>query len=121
MSGMVRPSSKSRARTGRRMVAAPEPTGKAIDIFERFTGHDAKYLDEVEVKPLPKVAAKIGHITAICYSTRRDGKLEQYMHEFARVDQPIFAVSPDGTQLLMIGGNYDFTERGIVDKSDKSR
>ena len=102
------------------MVRAPQAVGRAVNIYERFTGHDAELLTEVNVRQLPKVAAAIGMVTAICYSTRRDGKIEQYMHEFARVDQPVFAVSPDGKQLLMIGGNYDFTERGIVDRSDKS-
>lgn len=117
MSGQVPPSSKAGRR---RMVRAPEAVGRAVNIYERFTGHDAEQLTEVNVRALPKVAAAIGMVTAICYSTRRDGKLEQYMHEFAKVDQPVFAVSPDGKQLLMIGGNYDFTERGIVDKSDRS-
>ena len=118
MSGQVPPSSKAGRR---RMVRAPVAVGRAVNIYERFTGHDAEQLTEVNVRPLPKVAAAIGMVTAICYSTRRDGRIEQYMHEFAKVDQPVFAVSPDGKQLLMIGGNYDFTERGIVDKSDKSR
>ena len=31
----------------------------------------------------------------------------------------MFIVSPDGKQLFLIGGNYTFTERGIVDASDK--
>lgn len=118
MSGQVPPSS----RAGRsRKVRAPEAVGRAVNIYERFTGHEATEIDTVNVRPLPKVAAAIGRITAICYETIRDGRKEDYMHEFARVDRPIFAVSPDGRQLLLIGGNYDFTERGIVDKSDKSR
>lgn len=118
MSGQVPPSSKAGRR---RMIRAPKAVGKAVDIYERFTGHDATEMLEVNVKPLPKVAACIGYVTAICYVTQRDGRVEDYMHEFAEVDMPVFAVSPDGKQLLMVGGNYDFTERGIVDKSDKSR
>lgn len=118
MSGQVPPS--SRAGKSRR-VQAPAAVGRAVNIYERFTGHQAEQLTEVNVRALPKVAAAIGMIEAVCYSTRRDGKIEHYIHEFAKVDQPVFAVSPDGKQLLMIGGNYDFTERGIVDRSDKSR
>lgn len=118
MSGQVPPSSRAGRR---RTVRAPKAVGRAVNIFERFTGHEADQLVNVNVRALPKVAAAIGYVTAICYVTERDGKIEDYMHEFAEVDQPIFAVSPDGKQLLMVGGNYDFTERGIVDRSDKSR
>jgi len=55
------------------------------------------------------------------YTTERDGEVQKYIHKFAKRDRPILAVSPNGDQILFVGGNYTFTERGIVDKSDKSR
>jgi hypothetical protein len=91
----------------------------AADLRERFTGHPVTRGTVLRVDPIPEVVAQIGACTAICYSTVRDGKREQYIHEFAAKDRPKLCVSPDGRQILLIGGDYDFTERGIVDGSDK--
>ena len=62
----------------------------------------------------------IGECDGVLYTTVRDGKIEHYIHEFADSDKPMLAVSPNGRQLILIGGRYKFTERGIVDTSDKS-
>jgi hypothetical protein len=50
------------------------------------------------------------------YVTRRDGKTEHYIHRFGSASRPLFAVTHDGKQLLLLGGDYDFTEKGIEDK-----
>jgi hypothetical protein len=91
---------------------------RAALIYERFTGH---YADEARRVSLavPKAAAEIGTCDGILYTTVRDGKTEHYKHEFAARDKPLLAVSPDGRQLLLIGGHYRFTARGIVDRSDR--
>jgi hypothetical protein len=93
----------------------------AADLYERFTGHEATEGAKIRVPDQPRVAVAIGDVDGILYTTVRDGVVEKYIHKFAKKDRPIFAVTPDGKQLLMVGGNYNFTERGIVDKSDKSR
>jgi hypothetical protein len=87
-------------------------------LYAKFTGHDAVPVERIDVPPLPKVVAVIGECDGILYTTFRDGRSERYIHEFANSDRPLLAVSPDGTQLLLIDGDYDFTERGIVDGSD---
>jgi hypothetical protein len=94
---------------------------QARDLYERFSGHDAVEIGSVQVQPMPKVGVAIGEVDGILYSTVRDGVLEKYIHKFRKKDRPLFVVSPDGTMLYLIGGNYDFTERGIVDHSDPSR
>jgi len=68
---------------------------------------------------MPAVAVAIGEVDGILYSTVRDGKLEKYIHKFHKADRPLFVVSPEGKTLFLLGGNYTFTERGIVDRSDK--
>lgn len=120
MSGGVPPSS----RAGRRAQVRPgerKDLSKARDLYERFSGHECDEGVRVRVKPLPKVAVNIGSADGILYTTVRDGKVEHYIHEFHKADKPIFAVSPDGKSLFFLGGRFDFTERGIVDRSDKSR
>ena len=117
MSGGVPPS--SRARTRRRNPAPGGDVARAADLYERFTGHDPEELGTVKVPPLPKVAAVVGECDGVLYTTVRDGKAERYIHEFAKKDRPLLCVSPDGRQILLVGGRYRFTEAGIVDASDK--
>lgn len=92
---------------------------QAADLYERFSGHDPEEIGRVTVPKVPRVGVAIGEVDGILYSTIRDGKFEKYIHKFHKRDRPMFVVSPDGKQLFLIGGNYTFTERGIVDASDK--
>lgn len=92
---------------------------QAADLYERFSGHDPEEIGRVRVPTIPRVGVAIGEVDGILYSTVRDGKFEKYIHKFHKKDRPLFVVSPDGKQLFLIGGNYTFTERGIVDASDK--
>lgn len=126
MSGKVPPSSRSRARGGIvRKSRVSYPTGfvgaeAAARRFTRFTGHDAEVFGSIEYPNLDGVAvAMIGECDGVLYTTVRDGKTERYIHEFEQKDKPLLCVTPDGRQLLLVGGNYRFTERGIVDKSWK--
>ena len=116
MSGGVPRSSRAR---GRRANPPADEVQRAADLYERFSGHDPEELGRVKVQPLPKVAAVIGHCDGVLYTTVRDGVKERYIHEFAKKDRPLLCVSPDGRQILLIGGRYRFTEAGIVDASDK--
>lgn len=88
---------------------------QAAILYENFTGHEAEELGHVDFS-IPDVAVVIGEVEGIIYNTVRDGVHERYIHKFKAKSRPMFAVTPDGTQLVLLGGNYDFTERGIVDK-----
>jgi hypothetical protein len=94
---------------------------RARDLYERFSGHNAVELGRVKIPPLPAVGVAIGEVDGILYSTIRDGVLEKYIHKFRKSDRPLFVVSPDGKVLYLLGGNYNFTERGIVDESDPNQ
>lgn len=91
---------------------------KAKSLYSRFSGHDPEVVGKINVPPLPKTGVAIGTVDGIMYTTVRDGETQKYIHQFKHVDKPLFVVSPTGKQLFMIGGSYDFTDRGIVDKSD---
>lgn len=115
MSGKVKPSSRARTR---RTPMRPD-VARAASLYERFSGHQAEGVGVVDVPALPKVAACVGELDGVMYTTVRDGIVEKYLHKFARDDKPLLCVSPDGTQLLLVGGRFRFTELGIVDRSDK--
>lgn len=74
-----------------------------------------RYIDSYNM-PIPDVALKIGHCDGVLYTTVRDGKTEKYIHKFRKSSRPLLAATFDGNQLVLLGGAYQFTDRGIVDK-----
>ena len=86
----------------------------AIKLYEDFTGDKPEYIDTVAL-PVDDVALAFGHCDGVLYTTVRNGKTEQYIHEFEKGARPVLAVSSDGKQLYLLGGDYRFTDRGIED------
>lgn len=121
MSGGVPPSSRAGRKGSRLSAHESREVAKAANLYERFSGHEAEVCGRVKVRALPKVGVAIGSLDGVLYTTVRDGRVEKYIHKFHASDKPLFVVSPDGKSLHLVGGRYDFTERGIVDKSDPSR
>jgi len=89
--------------------------GQGMKLFSDFTGSKGK-LVTVSKPDMPNVALVVGYLDAVMYETIRDGKPEKYIHKFKKKSRPLLASSYDGKQLLVLGGGYDFTDRGIVDK-----
>lgn len=89
----------------------------ASELYQNFTGHEATDSVEVDKPVLPDVMLVVGDIDGVLYSTVRDGVEEKYIHKFKKKCRPLFCVSHDGKQLFMLGGSYDFTECGIVDRT----
>jgi hypothetical protein len=83
--------------------------------FARFTGHKAESATLVPFPPYPKEAFAIGALVGVVYETVRDGEQQLYVHEFRKASRPLLAATFDGTRLVIVGGRYRFTERGIVD------
>lgn len=92
----------------------PSSVKQAAELYRDFSGHDAEYFDNVPIE-WPKTALTIGQCDGIMYETVRDGAIEHYVHKFKKSARPILGASHDGTQLVLIGGDFTFTERGIVD------
>lgn len=87
---------------------------QAAALFEDFTGHAADEYQQVDL-PRPKVALAFGKLLAVEYETVRDGKVERYRHAFKKESRPTLAAAHDGSSLAIVGGRYNFTERGITD------
>jgi hypothetical protein len=92
----------------------------AVELYESFREKKPKRLKVIDVK-IPRVVVHIGYLEAFDYRTTHGTELALYKHEFARGSRPLLCVSSDGTQLLLLGGRYHFTERGVVDKDSKGR
>jgi hypothetical protein len=89
---------------------------QAAKLIADFSGHKARELGRFPFPNNPGVAIAIGNVLGISYETKRDGVVEKYYHRFTRKhSRPLLVSSHDGKQLFLIGGSYNFTERGIVD------
>lgn len=100
----------------RKRIPVTKPIKKGLSLGKRFSGHTVKEALKVSLPNPPKISLAIGKVLGIIYETVRDGRHENYKHMFKASSRPLFAVSNDGKQLLLIGGSYNFTSRGIVDK-----
>jgi len=88
--------------------------GRATHLFEDFRGAQPVEVKRVSVR-LPRAALTIGDLLGLMYRTERDGKVGDFLHRFRKSARPILAASPDGRTLLILGGDFRVTDRGIVD------
>lgn len=104
---------------GKRRRNPVGPTQREIDsaheLFRDFTGEHPERLQNVKIRT-PKSGLVIGELDGVLYTTVRDGKTEKYQHDFKKGSRPLLASSHDGESLHILGGEYEFTERGIEDK-----
>ena len=84
----------------------------ASKLFKSFNDTDPKFIDKV-LLPEYEVILRIGPCTHIAYMAD-DGK--NYIHRFKAQARPLLATSHDGKSLLLVGGKFRFTDRGIVDR-----
>lgn len=97
-------------------VAIDQATlAQAAKLFEGFRERDVSQIITRELM-IPDVAVAIGDLHALEYRTTHGARRELYRHQFAPWARPDFLVSPDGRQLIVLGGSFRFTPRGIVDK-----
>lgn len=94
---------------------------KAAQLYEGFTGLEANSVEAFEI-PQVKAGVLIGEVMEIAYSTvRKHGRSDRakrhyYQHKFKASARPLLATSHDGKVLMIVLGEFEFTERGITDK-----
>lgn len=125
MSGRVPPGPRAGRRArGAISRASSADLRQAARLYERFSGEPGAEFARLPLRTVgdgeQRVAVAVGTLDGLLYTTVRDGKIEKYIHKFNVKDKPLFAVSPDGRAIYIIGGRFRFTERGIVDTSDRS-
>lgn len=98
------------------LKVADDELRAAMRLYSDFSGHDPEVIGTVEKPELPNICVAVGELDGIAYEAVRDGVKEKYFHKFAKKARPLLCVSFDGAQLFILGGSYDFTDHGIVDK-----
>lgn len=89
---------------------------QGINRYSRFMLRAPSRSRTLSVPALPKVALAIGELSALEYVSTRGGESVSYRHVFRKGSRPLLAASHDGKQLILLGGAYRFTNRGIVDR-----
>lgn len=115
MSGVDRPPSrhatapdvKRKIRRHQRAIDA------AANLYIQFRGEEPHYVESVPFLVSP-VMMLIGECDGVLYTTRREGHIEHYQHNFSKRSRPLLATSHDGKQLYLLGGSYNFTDAGII-------
>lgn len=88
---------------------------KADDLLNDFSGHRGKEVLSVR-EPAFKTGLVVGEVLGVMYSATRDGRKINYCHEFRPKSRPLLASNSDGSRIQFVGGRYEFTDRGIVDR-----
>lgn len=89
---------------------------QAAKRLEEFSGHPVQHLESAYSRSPQRTGLIIGELDLVGYRAKRDGKLERYGHHFKKNSRPLLAVTSDGKQLHIVGGQYEFTEAGIEDR-----
>jgi hypothetical protein len=88
---------------------------QAENLFRDFSGHEPTRQTKVRVEPM-RTALEVGSLAGVMYEATRDGEKELYLHRFKKSSRPLLIANHDGSQLGIVGGRFQFTDRGIVDK-----
>ena len=99
----------------RKMARHRREIAQAARLYVQFRGEEPEYVEAVRLTVSP-VMLLIGECDAVLYTTRREGHIEHYKHTFAKRSRPLLASSHDGKQLYLLGGSYNFTDAGIIDR-----
>lgn len=87
----------------------------AIQLYRDFRERTPKRIRVVDFE-VPQAVMVIGHVDEILYTTTHGRKTVSYRHPFQDGSRPLLVSSSDGKQLMLLGGRYKFTDRGIVDR-----
>lgn len=96
-------------------LSASAKKRQAAILLEDFTGHPVEEIENLNLSAYDTFIEG-GAVDAIEYTTVRDGKVERYRHEFSEAAAPIMAISHDGKITVLVGGAYQFTDRGFIDQ-----
>lgn len=111
------PGKKRTRGKGRRQNPSSRDTKleRARSLLVNFSGHEPDAVIESTEKPIEQ-GLVMGELDGVLYTARRDSKRERYIHKFRKNSRPLLVSSYDGSQLGIVGGQYQVTEAGIEDR-----
>lgn len=103
-----------------RRLNAPKGTRRVMALYKGFRERNPERARVVRIK-LPQVAMLMGFVRAIEYDTTLGYQTVKMRHDFARGSAPQLAAGRGRNKLLLVGGRYHVTSRGIVDLTPRGR
>jgi hypothetical protein len=93
---------------------------KAAQLYKAFREEPPRRAKRVNVK-LPRSVMVMGTLDAVLYTTTIAGKATRFKHTFAKGSKPLLCAGPGRNSLVLVGGRYKVTYRGIVDLTPRGR
>lgn len=100
---------------GRAVEGYTADLDRADDLLEQFSGTRSKEILRASKTPI-KAGLVVGKLEGVMYSTDRGDGTEKFFHRFRRKSRPLLIADSDGSQLDIVGGRYEFTDKGIEDR-----
>jgi hypothetical protein len=94
---------------------AVKDLSKAKKLLKDFSGHDVSEVLQID-EPKDKTGLVVGQLLGVPYRAVKNGKADNYYHEFKPKSRPLLVASSDGKTLRIVGGRFEFTRRGIEDR-----
>ena len=101
-------------------MRAPKGTKKSVKTYAAFREEKPARAKVVRIT-LPKSVWVMGHLEAVEYFTTIDGVATKFRHKFAKGSRPLLCAGNSRNQLLLVGGRFHVTDRGIVDLTPRGR
>jgi hypothetical protein len=92
----------------------PDDIERAAELYREFREEEPRVAGFRDIS-LPEAVFEIGVCQFIGYLTTHAGKETAYVHGFAPGSQPSLYTSGRRSELLLLGGRFRMTPRGIVD------
>lgn len=96
----------------RRVPLSREELARAAALYRGFHEKPPRRVRFLRAR-LPKVAMQIGRLEGVMYDADHGPR---YRHMFRGKSRPYLVASPDGRTLVIVGGRFRMTARGIVDQ-----
>ena len=90
------------------------PAARAVKLYTGFRESKPKRAKAVTMD-YPRVVVVMGFVDAISYTAIIRGHTRRYKHTFAKGSKPMLTTGTGTNQLVLVGGRYHVTDRGIVD------
>lgn len=113
---MAKRRKKARRKNPIHTGAVRRQLANSVALYRKFREADPKFIDSVRLANPPKVAMHIGKLDGVLYTTTHGGKKVSYIHRFTGASKPDLVTDGNGKRLYIVGGRYDFTQDGIVDR-----
>jgi len=92
-------------------MKTPQAKKQILQAARRFSAFHNNDPENVSVEKISAVGFLLGNIEEITYSVIEDGAIVHYHHVYDT--PPALAISHDGKNAFILGGEWTFTNRGF--------